>query len=444
MDFMTSSGRITPIAAIPTPDLAVPYAAPMQEKTSAEEAPRNPKKGAVASTSVAAMLRPKVFLEITIHNRKLGQIVLELFGDVVPKTVENFRCLCTGEKGISPVCGKPLHYKGCAFHRIVPTKLICGGDVVHGNGKGGNSIYNHDGDGTFPEENFKLKHDRPGLVSMALQGNEPGKVGSQFFFITKAHPSYDGKNVVFGRVIQGMDLVSKLESVGTQSGKPLFDAVISDCGEVESEAMKTRKRKFGEVEDKLPAGWTKKESRSKPGLFYYQHEGGYTQFERPSSTARDPLAAASELAKRRKAEAEKAQAEALPARAVRKGEARVWHILKKHRDFFGKPATSWRQKEIGWHQKEAKAALQKLRDKLVNIGVGGGPQALQIKFENYARLESDDAISAKVGGDLGPVTKKQRLFGGKEIATAAFELKVGTMSEILETSEGVHLIARFE
>eukprot|EP00932_Pfiesteria_piscicida_P017294 SRR837773.418.p3 GENE.SRR837773.418~~SRR837773.418.p3 ORF type:complete len:154 (+),score=82.50 SRR837773.418:642-1103(+) len=151
-----------------------------------------------------------------------------------------------------------------------------------------------------------------------------------------------------------------------------------------------------------------------------------------------------DLAKRRRAEAEKAQGEALPERAVQKGEARVWHILKKHRDFFGKPATSWRQREIGWSKKEAQLALAKLREKLLNVGVGGGAQALQRKFENYARLESDDDISAKVGGDLGPIVKRTRLFGGTEVATTAFELKIGTISQVIESNAGVHLVARFE
>merc|ERR1719412_3307337 len=122
-----------------------------------------------------------------------------------------------------------------------------------------------------------------------------------------------------------------------------------------------------------------------------------------------------ELTERRRKEKEKAKAVALPERAVRHGEVRVWHILKKHRDFFGKPATSWRQKEIVCSRKEATAALNKLREKLINVGTGGGPQALQRKFENYAKLESDDDVSAKAGGDLGPVTKKKRLFGGKEL-----------------------------
>lgn len=387
--------------------------------------------------------RPKVWLEISLQQRVLGKITLELFGDVVPKTVENFRCLCTGERGVSAVSGKPLRYKGSRFHRIIPGKVVQGGDFVHGNGTGGDSIYNQDDDGTFPSENFKLKHDRPGLVSMAHLKHEEGKNGSQFFFTSKPEPKLDGKHVVFGRVIEGISLVSKLESTGTRHGEPLFEATISDCGELESEAMKIRKRKFGH-EDALQPGWEKKESRSKPGLFYYQHADGPTQFERPTSRGKDPLAAASEVKKRRAEEAFKKDEDALPVRAVQKGEARVWHILKRHRDFFGKPGTSWRQKDITWSKNEAKAALLKLKDKLFNVGYGGGQQALQRKFENYARLESDDEVSAKVGGDLGPVTKKKKLFGGYEIAKVAFELKIGTVSDVIETTEGCHLVARFE
>lgn len=388
--------------------------------------------------------RPKVFLEMELAKRPLGRIIIELFGDVVPKTVENFRCLCTGERGISPVSGKPLHLKGNIFHRIIPGKIVQGGDITKKNGQGGVSIYGQDGDGSFPDENFKLKHDRPGLVSMAHRGFEPGKNCSQFFFTSVAMPKLDGKHVVFGRVISGMDIVSKMESCGSQSGKPLFEVVIVACGELESEALATRKRK-GRSNDEgpLPPGWEKKESRSQPGLFYYQHEDGYKQFERPTTTSRDPLEA---IAKRRREEtpgAAKEQAQP-PVRACQSGEIRAWHILKKHRDFFGKPANSWRQKSITWHKKEAKAALDKLRDKLLNVGTGGGTEALQRKFENYARLESDDDVTAKVGGDLGPVTKRKQLFGGLEIMKAAFELKVGQLSEVVETAEGVHLVGRFE
>mmetsp|Transcript_29119 Transcript_29119/g.83478 ORF Transcript_29119/g.83478 Transcript_29119/m.83478 type:complete len:428 (-) Transcript_29119:127-1410(-) len=386
--------------------------------------------------------RPKVYLEITIDTRPLGRIVLELFGDVVPKTVESFRCLCTGERGLSAVSGKPLHFKDSVFHKIVPGKFIQGGDISKGNGSGGESIYNPDGDGTFADENFKLKHDRPGLLSMAHRNGEPGQNCSQFFITSVALPRLDGKHVVFGRVIDGLGKLSKLESVGTPSGKPLFKAFITDCGELESEAMKARHHK-GDQNAALPPGWERRESRSKPGLFYYQHESGQTQFEVPSSRARDPLTAATELAKRRRLDAERAEASSLPTRAVRHGEVRAWHILKKHRDFFGKPATSWRQKEISWSKKEAKTALEKLKDKLVNVGIGGGTQALQRKFENYARLESDDDMSAKVGGDLGPIMKKRKLFGGLEIAKAASEMEVGDIS-IVDSGEGCHLVARFE
>jgi len=399
--------------------------------------------------------RPKAFLEIEIAGRKLGRIVLELFGDVVPRTVENFRALCTGECGISPVSGKKLCYKGSKFHRIIPSKIIQGGDITKGDGSGGVSIYGQDGDGTFADENFKLKHDRPGLISMAHKGGQAGMNCSQFFFTSKAAPKLDGQHVVFGRVIQGMDLISKVESAGTPSGKPLFEILIVDCGELESAAMELRKRKGSwwkaEKEDELPAGWEKKESRSKPGLFYYQHEeGGYTQFERPSSRSKDPLMAMAELQKRRKTEAAvKEQKNDHSAghdevRACNANEIRVWHIVKKHRDFFGKPATSWRQKQITWSRDEAKEALTRMKHKLVNVGYGGGPQALQRKFENLARLESDDDVTAKVGGDLGPVTKRKQLFGGSELMHAAFKLKLGEVSDVVETKEGVHLIGRFE
>eukprot|EP00439_Symbiodinium_sp_Y106_P075125 s2152_g14.t2 len=154
------------------------------------------------------------------------------------------------------------------------------------------------------------------------------------------------------------------------------------------------------------------EAKIKPGLVYYQHESGQTQFERPSSrSSKDPLEKIIEKEKRQKAEEEKKEANKLPERAVQKGEARIWHILKKHRDFFGKPAKSWRQSQITWSKKEAKESLKALKFKLENVAYGGGAQALQKKFENYAKAESDDDISAKVGGDLGPITKKKKLFG---------------------------------
>eukprot|EP00929_Paragymnodinium_shiwhaense_P106748 TRINITY_DN723_c0_g1_i1.p1 TRINITY_DN723_c0_g1~~TRINITY_DN723_c0_g1_i1.p1 ORF type:complete len:431 (-),score=138.56 TRINITY_DN723_c0_g1_i1:154-1446(-) len=391
--------------------------------------------------------RPKVWLEVELSKRKLGRITLELFGDIAPRTVENFRCLCTGERGVGAVSGKPLHYKGSIFHKIIPGKYLVGGDTTKGNGQGGESIYNQDGDGTFPDENFKHKHDRPGLISMAHKGGEEGLNCSQFFFTTKPQPKLDGKNCVFGRIITGMDLLTKIESVGSQSGKPQFEVVIVDCGEMESEAMKKRKRKEGD--DPLPPGWQKKESRSKPGLFYYVHEGGYTQFERPSSRCKDPLTAMAEVAKRRRQEVE--DGKKLTERACSSSEVRVWHILKKHKDFFGKSGSSWRQKNITWSKKEAKVYLEKMRDKLFNVAYGGGMQGLKKKFENLARQESDDEVSAKMGGDLGPVTKKAKLFGGYQIVNCGFKLEVkgedatvALSREIIETDAGCHLVARFE
>eukprot|EP00929_Paragymnodinium_shiwhaense_P106749 TRINITY_DN723_c0_g1_i2.p1 TRINITY_DN723_c0_g1~~TRINITY_DN723_c0_g1_i2.p1 ORF type:complete len:378 (-),score=92.33 TRINITY_DN723_c0_g1_i2:248-1381(-) len=287
--------------------------------------------------------RPKVWLEVELSKRKLGRITLELFGDIAPRTVENFRCLCTGERGVGAVSGKPLHYKGSIFHKIIPGKYLVGGDTTKGNGQGGESIYNQDGDGTFPDENFKHKHDRPGLISMAHKGGEEGLNCSQFFFTTKPQPKLDGKNCVFGRIITGMDLLTKIESVGSQSGKPQFEVVIVDCGEMESEAMKKRKRKEGD--DPLPPGWQKKESRSKPGLFYYVHEGGYTQFERPSSRCKDPLTAMAEVAKRRRQEVEEAQGLLRQVRLVLEAEEHNL-VQEGSQSVFGKDAGQALQRRL--------------------------------------------------------------------------------------------------
>jgi cyclophilin family peptidyl-prolyl cis-trans isomerase len=137
----------------------------------------------------------KVFLDISIEGLKAGKIEIELFSDV-PKTSENFRCLCTGEKG-KGASGKPLHFKGTIFHRIIPKFMLQGGDFTMFNGRGGESIY-----GTkFDDENFKHKHDVPGLLSMANAG--PNTNRSQFFITTVPCPHLDGKHVVFGKVTKG-------------------------------------------------------------------------------------------------------------------------------------------------------------------------------------------------------------------------------------------------
>ncbi|KAL1088018.1 hypothetical protein V6Z11_D08G223700 [Gossypium hirsutum] len=166
-----------------------------------------------------------VFFDVSIGGDLVERIIIELFADVVPKTAENFRALCTGEKGIGKSTGKPLHYKGTFFHRIIKGFMAQGGDFSKGNGTGGESIYG----GKFADENFKLTHDGPGVLSMANSG--PNTNGSQFFITFKRQPHLDGKHVVFGKVIKGIEVLKKIELVGTGDGKPAQPIKISDCGE---------------------------------------------------------------------------------------------------------------------------------------------------------------------------------------------------------------------
>merc|ERR1719356_2321028 len=168
----------------------------------------------------------KVFLQMSIGGKDVGKIVFELYTDTVPKTCDNFKCLCTGEKGKNQD-GKALHYKGSAFHRIIPGFMCQGGDFTTGDGRGGESIYGN----KFADESFSGKagtHTGKGCLSMANAG--PNTNGSQFFICTANTPHLDGKHVVFGKVVEGEDVVKKMEAAGSDSGKTSAAVVIADCG----------------------------------------------------------------------------------------------------------------------------------------------------------------------------------------------------------------------
>merc|ERR1712187_158124 len=169
----------------------------------------------------------RTFLDIAIGEKTVGRIVMGLYGNQVPKTVENFRALCTGEKGTGK-SGKPLHYKGSNFHRIIPDFMCQGGDFTQGDGTGGESIYGE----KFEDENFHVKHTKAGLLSMA--NHDPNSNGSQFFITMRETEHLDGQHVVFGEVLEGYgDVVEKMAKVGSKSGETSQKVVMEDSGVLE-------------------------------------------------------------------------------------------------------------------------------------------------------------------------------------------------------------------
>jgi len=171
---------------------------------------------------------PRCFMDLQIGGRRAGRLVFELFADVVPKTAENFRCLCTGERGLGLKTNKALSFKNTIFHRAIKGFMMQGGDFQNMNGTGGESIYG----GKFEDENFVMMHNSGGILSMANAGKNTN--GSQFFITFKKAEHLDGKHVVFGRVVEGLSLVHAIEQAETgDNDRPLEPIIVARCGELE-------------------------------------------------------------------------------------------------------------------------------------------------------------------------------------------------------------------
>mmetsp|Transcript_13105 Transcript_13105/g.36864 ORF Transcript_13105/g.36864 Transcript_13105/m.36864 type:complete len:238 (-) Transcript_13105:1697-2410(-) len=174
------------------------------------------------------LVTERVFLEISVDGESLGRIVFGLFGEVAPKAVENFSSLCKCDRGKAPITGKDMCYKNSIIHRVIPNFIIQGGDYTHGDGTGGESIFEGN---NFGDESFVVKHNRQYLLSMANDGRGKPKTNRSQWFINTAKTQWlDGKNEVFGIVLEGIDFITEIETKGTHGGIPTAKIVIKDSG----------------------------------------------------------------------------------------------------------------------------------------------------------------------------------------------------------------------
>lgn len=372
---------------------------------------------AAAAAPVEKEPNPLVFFEIAVDGTSIGHIEFELFADIAPKTAENFRCLCTGEKSRDKA---PLSYLGSVFHRIIPGFMCQGGDFTKGNGTGGESIYGP----KFDDENFQKKHTK-GCLSMANSG--PNTNGSQFFICTDAPSHLDGKHVVFGEVVAGYDVVQRMEALGSRSGRTTKKVTIKNCGMVNTgESQAAKRQRLIDVapaariihefpaEDAVPGGLL--------GLLQMK-DADKLENDATTNVPSQPQQAAAHCFT-----VEKDRSRSIGG----SDEIHCLHILRKHvgsrkpKSRGGQPVTC--------SQEEAEEYLEEIGVQLIGLP----PAELRKQFSALAKTESDCASAAK-GGDVGRFKRGQRQ---KPFEDAAFALGICEMSDIVNTDSGVHLILR--